>query len=362
MPSAHGAELLWEHATGFHNPQAQVVDASNPSYLYVALKGGGLKVLRVSGRAPDEVAHVPRRALADLDAMNLWLEGDLLLVALGDFFRQGRPAGMALIDVRRPREPAVISTWRSQIGMRGSAAVVCDPERRRAYLAAMHHGVLSFDISEPGAPRLLSTFQPDPDFPVRDPKPVQRPNARGLALRGDHLFVCYDAGGLRVLDVSDPAEPSEVARYLNRGMKGKQSAYNNIHLDGDTAYAAIDYAGVEVLDITDPRRVRQLAWWNPWRAETAGNLWLNSPGHTNQIAFDRRRKRVFLSAGGGGLVAIDVLDPRRPRRTEGYGEEGNGLGVWGLAMAPDGSVLYPGYIRTVLPFKGTWAGVKAVRP
>ena len=39
------------------------------------------------------------------------------------------------------------------------------------------------------------------------------PAARGLALDGDRLFVAYDAGGLRVLDISDRANPVEIAHF-----------------------------------------------------------------------------------------------------------------------------------------------------
>ena len=360
-PLVDGGEVLWEFPTGFHNPQAQLVDAAKPEYLHVALKGGGVKVLHIGGAEPKEVGHVSKKELGGLDAMNLWQEGELLLVALGDFFKPGRPAGLALVNVSVPTFPVLISTWRSPEEMHGSAVVVCDPDRRYAYLGAMDHGVACFDISDRKAPKHLTTFQPDLDFPKRDPNRIQRPNARGMQLKGDRLFVCYDAGGVRVLDVSDPAKPKPIGRYINRGMKGKQSAYNNIHLAGNTAYVAIDYAGVEVLDISEPTRIRQLAWWNPWAAETNTNTWFNSPGHTNQIAYDARRKRLCLSAGDSELVVLDVFDPKKPRRLEGHGEPKNKQGAWGVGASADGEVVYVGYLKTIVPFRGTWSGVRAIR-
>ena len=142
-------------------------------------------------------------------------------------------------------------------------------------------------------------------------------------------------------------------------MKGKQSAYNNIHINGDIAYTAVDYAGFEVLDISNPKRIRQLAWWNPWKAETNANNWFNSPGHTNQIAYDQKKKLVHLSAGDSELITIDVSDPKNPKRRGGYGEPKNKQGVWGLCASR--GTIYLGYIRTIIPFRGSWAGIRAIR-
>ena len=53
--------------------------------------------------------------------------------------------------------------------------------------------------------------------------------------------------------------------------------------------------------------MRQIGWWNPWESHTIKNLWLNSPGHTNQIVLDANRKIVYLSAGDSELQMVDVL-------------------------------------------------------
>ncbi len=141
-------------------------------------------------------------------------------------------------------------------------------------------------------------------------------------------------------------------------MGKKPSAYNNIQIHGDLAYAAIDYAGLEVLDIRNPKRIKQVAWLNPWTAENS-NIWFNSPGHTNQIAFDSHRKMLYLSAGDSELVTINVSNPKKPKRLPGYGKSKNSQGVWGLCS--QGDTVYLGYIKTIIPFKGSWAGVRAVK-
>jgi hypothetical protein len=223
----------------------------------------------------------------------------------------------------------------------------------------MTQGVMIFDVSRPEKIEHVSTFQPDIHFPRKNPGKVQHPNARGLALRENLLYVAYDAGGLRVLDVSDKKRPREVGRYLNPQMAKRPQAYNNLVIDRNLAYVAVDYAGLEILDIRNPRDIRQVGWWNPWQAGTAKNNWFNSPGHTNQIALDARKNLAYLSAGDSELQVVDVSDPARPRLAARFGRTKDKLAVWGLTVSPDR--VYLTYIQALSPFQGTWSGIKAVK-
>ena len=352
-------ELVWEYDTGQHLPMAAIADQLERPYLYVALKSGGFGVLDISNSAPRQVARVEIESFKQMDVMNLSQDGKRLLLALGGHFASpgSKHAGLAVVSVANPRRPQVLSVWQSANKLKGGAVVVSDG--KFAYLGAMSAGVMIFDLADPTRIRLLSTFQPDVNFPRENPGRVQHPNSRGLAIRGDLLFVANDAGGLRVLDVKDRRKPVEIGRYINAAMARKQQAYNNLVIDGDRAYIAVDYAGLEIVDISNPRKMRQIGWWNPWDAHTLKNLWLNSPGHTNQLSLDSRRKLVYLSAGDSELQVVDVSKPNRPRLASHFGQAKNKLGVWGLATSQD--LIFLTYIKTVVPFQGTWSGVKAVK-
>jgi hypothetical protein len=352
-------EVAWEYPTPQGLPQALLHDRTGRACLYAALKQGGLTILDVSrpNAVPRALATIETAKFGGLDVMHLTQEKDRLYLALGDFFNaRGSPAGLAVVNVANPRQPRVLSVWKSAEKLQGAAAVVV--RDRYAYLGAMGHGVFVLDVSDPAAVRPAATILPDVDFPRKNPGRVQHPNARGLALQGRYLYVAFDAGGLRVIDVADPLKPKEVGRYVNGGMRQKQQAYNNLVIDGTTAYVAVDYAGMEVLDVRDPRRIEPVAWWNPWKADTPGNLWFNSPGHTNQIEFDRARRHVYLSAGDSDLVVVDVSDRAHPKLAARFGEPKDKLGVWGLTLA--GDQVYLAYVTAVVPFRGTWSGIKAV--
>lgn len=360
--STHPSKLpvVWEYPTLHSFPQAILCDQMGREYLHVALKNGGLAILHIANPKviPKEVAVVKCAKLGGLDVMHLTQQKDKLYLALGDFFNaKGSPAGLAIVSVARPAEPRVLSVWQSPATLQGAAAVLV--QGKYAYLGAMNHGVMIFDVSDPRKPEEVASILPDVHFPRRNPNRVQHPNARGFAVKGKHLYVAFDAGGLRVLDIDNPLKPREIGRYVNAGMAKRQEAYNNLVIDGTTAYAAIDYACLEILDIRDPANIKQIAWWNPWEAGTLKNMWFNSPGHTNQIEYDAKERRVYLSAGDSDLLVVDVSDRAHPRLVARHGEPKDKQGVWGLTISKD--YVYLAYITAVVPFHSTWAGIKAIK-
>lgn len=349
---------VWEQPTPNALPQGLLVDQQGRAVLYVALKQGGLQVcdLAEPTKAPKVLAHVERSSFEGLDVMAIAQQKDVLFLALGDFFNaNGADAGLAMVSVANPRRPKVLALWKSPAKWQGAAAVLVHD--RYVYLGAMSHGIAIFEVREQSL-KHLTTYLPDVDFPLAKPTKVQHPNARGFALQGSTLYVAYDAGGLRTLDITNPAKPVPLGRYVNTAMGKKQQAFNNIALAGQTAYVAVDYAGLEVLDIRDPKNIKPIAWWNPWEAHTLQNIWLNSAGHTNQIVYDAKTRQVFLSAGDRELLVLDVANPRQPLWTDYYGEPKDKLGAWGLAVGP--KQVYLAYIHAVVPFQGTWSGIKAV--
>jgi hypothetical protein len=324
----------------------------------VAQKEGGVLTLETSKQPPAVVSTIPPSRFRQQDAMSITAQGRYLYVALGDHFAaQGAHAGLAKVDVMDPAHPRVVSIWTSPEKLSGSACV--EVQGNYAYLGAMREGLFILDISDDAKDiRLISTFQPDIHFPVRSPNRVQHPNARGIAIHNHLLYLAYDAGGLRVIDIADPRTPREIGRYINPDMGRWPRAYNNVVLSPPYAYVAVDYAGLEILDIRDPRAIRRVGWWNPWNAGTNANNWFNSPGHTNQLALDTRDRRVYLSAGDSELQVVNVSNPRKPFLEAFHGEQKDRRGVWGLTLTDDLALL--SYIKTAIPFQGEWSGIRAV--
>lgn len=355
-PNTDQFNLVWETSTNPFLPQGIVIDKLNRDYFYVAAKGGGLLVFDNSSSPATQIASIPITNFGDLHAMHLSQQGNYLYLALGDFFGSNSKAGMAIVDITNPTTPSITDTWETPTVVKGSAIVIT--EGNYAYLGAMNQGVYVFDVSDKSNITQTDQFIPDLDFPIPNPSASQEPNARGMAIRGNDLFLCYDAGGIRILDITDKSNLTEKSRYINDTFN-KQKAYNNILLNGNYAYVATDYCGMEILDISDPNAVTRVSWCNPWNCDTNSNLWINSEGHTNQLVYDAVNNCVALSSGGSEVTLIDVSNPNNCSVIASYGSRSNNLGTWGLDMK--GDKVYVTYITTVIPFSGTWSGIKCIK-
>ena len=331
----------------------------NKDFLYVAGKEGGLKIYSLTGSL-SLVKTIPTTQLDSLEVMNLTQSGNYLYLALGNHFGTGQQnPGMAIIDVTDPVNPVIKTVWKDPTVVTGAGIIAVDGNY--AYLGAMRNGLMIFNITNKTAPLLMSSIVPSISFPDVNPDPTKY-NARGMAIKGDLVYLCYDAGGLRIINVSDKSYPAEVGRYANPVMGGKPRAYNNIVLDDSLAYVAVDYCGMEVLNIKDPSAIRLVNWWNPWRCETDALNWFVSDGHSNEIAIDKANKLIFMATGKSDMDVIDISNPQKslPTRFE-YGGVNNGIGTWGLSIYKNN--IYLSYICNALswPFPSNWTGVKLLK-
>lgn len=351
--------LEWESETAPFLPQGLVYDILDKPYFYVAAKGGGLFIFRDSETAnPNQIATVPISDLSNLHVMNIYQSGNYVYLSLGDFFGGNSKAGLAIIDVSDPTSPMITDIWESTEVISGSAIVIV--EDNYAYLGGMNHGLFIFDISDPSSITEVKQYLPDVNFPEENPGDVAHPNARGMAIKGNHLYLCYDAGGIRVIDITDKQNPNEIGRYINdTAQENTPKAYNNIILDGNYAYVSVDYCGFEVLDISDFDNITRIGWWNPWNCDSLSNIWLNSPGHSNQMCFDAENSLVFLATGKSELSIIDVTNPKSPALKSSFGTPDNSLATWGVTLK--GNDVYLLYITATVPLYSNWTGLKKLK-
>lgn len=67
---------------------------------------------------------------------------------------------------------------------------------------------------------------------------------------------------------------------------------------------------------------------------------------------------VYLSAGDSELLVLDVSQRAQPKLAALHGAVKDMRGAWGLALTKDR--VYLTYIVALIPFQGTWAGIRAV--
>jgi len=266
---------------------------------------------------------------------------------------QGHDAGVLIVDITDPKTPAVVG----EIGPPEEGLPGMSSRELRAVpdldllvvlnlaCSASLHGCMGvrpepenirlYDISDRRNPVLvgrhdvLSTLfdelSPHEMFLWRDP---QRPS-RVL------LFLSTPPGppSLRVLDISNPAEPTLLATYdpVEAGaVPSPRSGFNLLHSigvsrDGMTGYASHLVGGLALLDLSDfanavdEPEVRQLtaldavADWSP--PEPAGpHSAVEVPGRGLLLATDEVYPPGFGAGCPWGWVhLVDIADPKAPR-------------------------------------------------
>lgn len=327
-------------------------DRLDRPYLYVANKEAGLKIYHISSPAsPVLSATVPISQLDSLEVMAVTQTGSYLYLALGNTFNSTQPSGMAIMDVTNPAAPVVTDTWQLPSSKGGSGIAVAEGDY--AYLGAMGNGLVILDISNKSAITFVSRYIPDLKYPDAVPDSAKI-NARGMEVKNGMVYLCYDAGGFRIINTADKLNPKETGRYSNPLLNGKPRAYNNVVIDDTLAYIAVDYCGVEVLNIADTSNITLAGWWNPYNCPN--NNWFSSPVHSNEMRYDKNCSRLFLSTGKSDMVVLDVTDPTQPDSCNFYGGVSNNTGTWGIDMYKN--KIFLSYVCAIIPFSSNWTGVK----
>jgi hypothetical protein len=347
-----------------HSMSAKRDSASSKPYLYVAGKALGLKVYDISNvSSPVLSTTIPTSSLNNLDVNSVTQAGNYLYLALGDHFNKNNQfSGMAIINITNPAAASVsaVYTYTAKSGA-GHVAV----EGNYAYVSAMQNGILVMDVTNKTNPILVSVFKPSIHFPKPNPNTSEQDkiNARSIVAKNNVLYVCYDAGGVRIINATNKSNLLETGQYSNPLLLTRARAYNNLVLNDSLVYVAADYCGMEVLKIKDTSTITMVGWWNPWKCETSANTWFNSPGHTNEIEFDKNCKMLFMSAGKSDMIAVSVANPALPDSCSDFGTKlsGDTMGTWGLGHYQN--QIYLCYISTwpfYVPFTGKWGGVKII--
>ncbi len=341
-------------STCFNITMTMMHDQNDKPFLYVASKEGGLKIYDITDlRAPKLVKTIEISSMNNLHVMNLTQSGNYLYFALGNHFNNSQSPGVAIIDVTDPSGAKILSVWKFSKNDGGAGIVKVSGSY--AYLGAMKYGLIILDISDKSNIKQASQFIPEINFPDKKPD-SKKINARGLIVIGDIVYLCYDAGGFRTINVSNKQAPFEEGRYSNPELNNKPRAYNNAIVDGSYAYVTVDYCGLEVLDVSDPKSIKMVSWWNPYNCQVNPFSWFSSPGHMNEIDYNKECGLLFISSGKSDMHVLNVSNPNKPDSCGYYGGVLNNQGTWGVSTYKN--QIYLSYICSFIPFASNWTGVK----
>jgi hypothetical protein len=228
-------------------------------YAYIAAGEGGLRVMDISDpTAPTEVGfHAMSRP-----AWSVTVEGNIAYVAAGD--------GLHILDISNPVAPIGIGFYDTP-----DAALDLTVVGDIAYIAEAFSedenpiergGLRVVDVSDPANPNGISFYPMNPGQADEFERSNAPRGVQGVAVARDYAYLTYRTerrGGLRIVDVSDPANPSQIGDY-------QDYVYyiSDVAVVGDpSASAGQVYAyvatgvnfGLLVLDVSDPAQPAVLA-------------------------------------------------------------------------------------------------------
>ena len=218
------------------------------------------------------------------------------------------------------------------------------------------HGVTIVDLADPSRPTVVGTLAERSGTTAED---VQVLAADGPAFRGDLLATglqrCSASGvsGLSLWDVTSPREPVELGFFdLGVGLSGVHEFTMFRHEGRTIGLLAVPFSesmngdalgDLRIVDLSDPRAPRQLAHWGAGAA--LGLDARNGSGRDPRIYAHSVRasldgKVAYVAYWDAGVIILDISDLRNPRylgrTTFGSDDEGN---AHSATMARGGRVL-----------------------
>ncbi|MCY1018430.1 LVIVD repeat-containing protein [Pyxidicoccus sp. MSG2] len=228
--------------------------------LYVASDARGVLVFDISSPAePRFVRNVPGSTQDGVHTVSV--DGDrLYATAL-------RSDAMLMFDVSSPLEPRLLTRFKLPSEPRDASL---GPARQtyphdafayqgRLYINYLSDGFAVVDVSALPDTTLLGRY--NYPYAFSHTNAVGTFNGRTIAFEGGETTGAH----LRVLDVTDPAHIVKVGEYTLRDL----TSIHNMVLRGTRLYVAWYHEGVRVLDVSDPSKPRELAYFNTYRESDA---------------------------------------------------------------------------------------------
>lgn len=333
-------------------------DVQQRPYIYTANSELGFVVYDISNiNSPTPIDTMMPAAFGGLKVTNISQSGNYVYASLGGFQGIAQRAGMAIFDITDPTNVMVTDIWDSTTFNQGAAIAITDGDY--AYLGVMEKGIIVLDVSDKDNMQYVSDYQPDPNWP-HIPGLFSTPNARGMAVRGNYLYLCYDAGALRIIDISDKQNPTEVGRYINGTLDSvAQPAYNNVVLVDNYAYVTVDYCGIDIVDISNPANPQNVGWIDPWDCGTA--TWDGNAGHTNGIRAYRNNTILFVSGADTEILAYDITNRTNPTEIGAYYALLDSNVTWSLDVNDSYVALAQVDNPIGVPYDSDWGGIRILQ-
>jgi hypothetical protein len=224
--------------------------------LYVGSGENGVLVFDITDPAdPKMVRGVPGD---NFDVHTIYVDGDRM-------YAQAAGSNQVLIfDVSKPLDPVLLTRYTVPADDNGLGYPHDSfAYQNRLYINQMGQGYYVLDVTDPANPRPLGSYTYDAAiFNPTHANAVGTFGNRTIAFEGGENVNAH----LRVLDVTDPAHIVKIGEYAMR----PQTSIHNMVLVGKRLYVAWYAEGLRVLDVSNPAQIKEIAYANTYRDSEAG--------------------------------------------------------------------------------------------
>lgn len=165
------------------------------------------------------------------------------------------------------------------------------------------------------------------------------------------MYVAYWDAGLRIVDITDPRLPTEIATFDDFAPSGLVQLHDartfpapiqgrHVTAVGPEIVTAPEAGQITFLDTTDPSAPTKLGWWS-----IPGNLAVDTPFVFSPHVFDTDAQgRLVIGQNHGGVWLIDASDPANATSIGYYMPHEEREGDWGSRPSVWGARFFRGYI------------------
>jgi hypothetical protein len=261
----------------------KLVDAGGRRYAVLA--GSPSSVIDVTDpAAPSLVAQIA------FNAHTLFIEGTMAYLVTGF------DATLGIYDLADPRAPQERARFEVTTLALGSGFHDVHASGGVVYLSAYGHGLVVVDARAPAAPVVTGMTDKDPDGRYWHSPWLTQVGARPIILNGDE----FAPSQLRLLD-GDPASATYLDTVGTWTLRDRISLHN-VMARGSFVYLSHYQDGIRVLDISNPAAPQQVAYFNTWREETATAAFFSA---AIGLDFDPVRRRLYVADTIRGFLVLE---------------------------------------------------------
>ncbi|MCZ6482960.1 MAG: RNA polymerase subunit sigma-70 [Alphaproteobacteria bacterium] len=228
------------------------------------------------------------------------------------------PHGTSILDISDPKNPRVVSTIEHpdnyshshKVRVNGDVMIVNIEQYNRHFLR------LGDRIPELRASLEAELGRAPGDADLAKALKVKESDIPGL---GEAQARGYNDGGFKVYDVSDRANPRQIAYERTFGF-----GTHRFDADADYAYISTEMEGyigniLVIYDMANPERPEEVSRWWMEGQHLAGGEKPTWRGYRNRLHHALRQgDRLWASCWQGGFRVIDIADIANPKTIGGY--------------------------------------------